>query len=405
MAKLRCSMGAALCIALAAAPTGATSPSDESAVAQDPRIHDALDEAYSLKASGDLSGAVRAFERALDAGAAPQLVVLELGFIAATQGEGEKARRHFEDAAKGDDTTLVAQAKRELLALGPEPSSFSDASISAGLPGVGYVPPPPRDARDVEPSRWWGDLYADAYGWHRMKGHEVADDVVFTLRLRGLHRLSSEADLDAYVVGQATRDLASKAGGERNVPAIYADNHVTLGVGLMWRTWERRLGFFLQAGPTAKLVDDGGDRRQVDVRGGAFLGLESSHCATKPTRSAFVAWPCAELYSEAIYVNRFDHNVIGFARGRGGLSYWVTGPLLSQLVLEVRGGLDRNQDFYNNFVDAGVGQRFRFVEPLRFDVMLGAHTGSYLGVEGRDPAPDPLGYVELRLQAATYLEF
>lgn len=381
----------------------AEAPAQSDPIAEAPDHHTALDEAYSLKARGDLTGATRAFERALSTGAAPQLVALELGFLAATQGEGERARRHFEDAASGEDLALVAQAKRELDALEPLATApaLPQRPLAAGTPSLGYVPPP--DVAD--PSRWWGDLYAEAYGWHRLAGPELADDIVFTLRLRGLYRLSTELDLDAYVLGQATRDLASKAGGESKLPVIYADNHATAALGLMLRTWERRVGLFAQAGPSARLVQDGNDHDDLDIRAGAFLALETPQCASRPSRSEFVVWPCAEVYSEAVYVNRYEHNLIGFARGRAGFSYWVTGPLLSQLVFEVRGGLDRNQDYYNNFIDAGGGQRFRFVDPIRFDVMLGAHAGSYLGVEGRDPAPSSLGYLELRLQAATYVEF
>lgn len=380
-------------------------PFDENPPSQMPAAHQALDEAYSLKAMGNLSDAVLAFEKALEAGAAPQLVALELGFIAATQGDAEKARSYFHDAAAGEDATLAAHAKRELSALAPEAAVFPNETASVGMPGLDYVEEPFRIPATARPWSWSADVYADAYGWQRRKGHEVADDVVFTVRLRALYRLLENADLDAYLVGQGTRDLASTSRGDRGVPVIYADNHAMLGGGLLLRAWERRIGFFAQAGPVAKLVDDGRDTEDVEVRAGAFLGVESSQCSKKPHVTAFIAWPCAELYSEAVYVNRYDNNLIAFTRVRTGLSYFAAHPLLSQFVIEVRGGVDKNQDFFNNFVDGGLGHRFRFVEPLRFDVMLGAHGGTYLGVEGRDPAPDPLYYVEMRLQAATYLEF
>src|SRR5690606_25194391 len=225
-------------------------------------------------------------------------------------------------------------------------------------PGVDYVAPPFRPAT-VRPWTWSGDLYADAYGWHRLKGPEVADDGVFTLRLRALYRLLEYADLDAYLAGQATGGLASTAGGEREVPLIYADTYAMVRAGLLLRTWERRLGFFAQAGPVAKLVDDGRETSDVDVRAGAFLGVASSRCSKKPHMTGFIAWPCGELYSEAVYVNRYDNNIVGFVRARTGLAYWAAHPLLSQFVIEVRGGLDKNKDFYNNFVDGGIGQRFR----------------------------------------------
>lgn len=370
-----------------------------------------LDEAYSLKSKGDLSGAERAFESARGAGAEPQLVALELGYLSATRGDRARARGYFREATLGSDSKLRAHASRELDALGPDEwlDSLPGAGASSSTtPRLGYLTATHDDmpSRAVSlPSRWWGDLYAEAYGWHRLDGPPLEDNLVPTLRVRALYRIGTEPDLNLYAVAQGTRDLASRARDGRGLSIIYADNRATFGVGAMARIWHKRLGLFAQAGPSARLVDDGGPSVELDVRAGAFLGLESARCAERSTESAFVFVPCAELYSELVYVNRFDDNVIGFARGRLGFTYWSAGPLLSQLLLEGRAALDGNGDFYNNFADAGAVHRIRFVEPLRFDVNTGIHGGSYFGIAGRDPLPSPLHYVELRLTAATYLEF
>lgn len=310
----------------------------------------------------------------------------------------------------GDDATLRSHAAKELDVPASDIPNESGAVKGKGpstIPPLAYMAAFDEERANERRAlrNWWGDLYAEAYGWHRVTGASLEDDLVPTLRLRALYRLTERAELDFYGVARATRDLASKGPSRQGAPIIYADNHATFGVGVMLRAWRRQLGLFAQAGPTVNLVDTGGQRLDFDVRAGAFLGMETSRCAIRSRESAFVFWPCAELYSEAVYVNRFDDNVIAFGRSRAGITYWATGPLLSQLLLETRAGLDTNSDYYNNFIDLGALHRFRFVEPLRLDVMTGIHGGSYLGRAGRDPAPTPLRYVELRLQAATYLEF
>lgn len=370
-----------------------------------------LDEGYARKKQGDLVGAAEAFEGAREAGAEAQRVALELGYLAAIQGNSLGARRYFQEASLGNDSELRSLAAKELQALAPEPTPRSSSGAypqSASTPRLAFLEATRNSMSPLATggaARWWGDLYAEAYGWHRLQGPPLRDDLVPTLRLRALYRISSEPDINLYAVAQATRDLASKASDSSGLPIIYADNHATVGIGAMLRIWERQLGFFAQTGPTVSLVDRGEKRTRLDLRAGAFLGLESDLCAARPEKSELVAWPCAELYSEAVYVNRFDHNVIGFARGRAGFTYWATGPLLSQLLLEGRGAVDSNHDYYNNFADVGLGNRFRFVSPIRLDIMTGIHGGSYFGVSGRDPLPSTLRYVELRLQAATYLEF
>lgn len=369
----------------------------------------ALDEAYKKKAEGDLEGAARAFETARSEGAKPELVALELGFLAATRGDTKLARGYFEEASLGADLELRGHAEKELFALGDPLEPPGEGGEAAALPQVTYLTAA-RDSTTAKPqselvaSSWWSDLYAEVYGWQRITGAPLEANLVPTLRLRALYRMKNVPELSLYGVAQATRDLASTASDERGLPMIYADNQAMVGMGVMMRFWERQLGLFAQAGPTVDLVGGGGPPADLDVRAGAFLGLESSQCATFSPESDFVKFPCREIYSEAVYVNRFRDNVIAFARGRWGFTYWSASPLLSQALAEGRVAVDTNGDYYNNFMDIGVVNRFRFLLPSRVDITMGIHGGSYFGVAGADPAPDPLGYIELRLLAATYLE-
>jgi hypothetical protein len=328
-----------------------------------------LQQAYRLKAGGDLEGAARSFRRAQAAGADAQRVALEVGYLDRGRGALGDAHDQFASAARGPDPALAAQARREL---------------------------------DVLPRRLSAELYADAQGWHRPSGGLVTD-LVPTVRVRGYLRPSLDLDLALYVFAQATRDTASRGRDGNGVPAIYADDYALTGGGVLLRLAQRRLGLFFQGGPAFNLLDDGRPARALDLRGGAFFGAETDGC--RPDRgSGFHLSFCSDLYSEGIYVSRFRHNVVGFARAHAGLGYLVTGPVAWQLLLQGRASADRNADYYNNFADGGLVQRWRLLRGLPLDLSLGVNAGRYTGRAGLDPAPTRLGYLDLRVLAATYLE-
>ncbi|WP_438000599.1 hypothetical protein WMF26_13030 [Sorangium sp. So ce185] len=363
---------ALLACALLSSPPRAARAEQGSAAQGPEAARRLLDEAYARKAAHDTRGAAAALEAARAAGADAQLVALELGYLASQQGDREEARRRFEEAGRGPDEALARKAQAELRLL---------------------------------PQRLSADLYAETYGWSRVLGAAQQSDLVPTLRARGFFRPSFSLDLGLYAYAQVTRDLASRGRGAGGVPLVYADNYALAGLGAMLRLWDRRIGLFVQAGPALNLLDDGRERVAFDARGGAFFGAETGGCAPGGEGVSWTFVPCAELYAEAVFVSRFDDNVIAFARPRLSATYLVTGPLAWQVVAEGRAAADTNSDFFNNFVDAGAGPRLRLLRPLRLDLALGLHAGSYLGREGRDPAPRQLGYVDLRLQAATYVEF
>jgi hypothetical protein len=322
-----------------------------------------LSAAYQRKATGDLGGAVEAFRAARAAGADPQRVALELAYTYLALGETAAARDELVAASRGLDAGLAEQARGQL----------------ATLPGP-----------------WWGDVYAEASGWHRVRGAGGSTDVVPTLRVRGMRRLAPSPELDLYAFAQATRDTASRVVGA--TPRIYADDRALAGAGVLLRLWRRRLGVFAQLGPAVPLIG-GGARLALDARAGGYLAAETAACASRGHAT------CAELYAEAVYTRRFDHDVQALVRGRLARAYLDTGALRWELFVEARAAADRNGDYYNNFVDVGAGPRWRLRTAVPLDVLLGGHAGSYLGRAYRDPAPSSLGYAELRILATTYVEF
>lgn len=321
-----------------------------------------LSTAYQRKARGDLGGASAAFRAARAAGAEPQRVALELAYTQLALGDTAGARDELVTASRGPDAGLADQARRQL----------------ALLPGA-----------------WWGDVYAEAFGWHRARGAAGSTDLVPTLRVRAMRRLAPSLELDAYVFAQATRDTASRTVGA--VPQIYADDRALAGGGVLARFWRRRLGVFAQLGPAVPLI--GGAQLALDVRAGGYLAAATGACAQRGRAT------CAELYAEAVYTSRFDHDVQGLVRGRLARAYLDTGAVSWQLFAEARAAADRNGDYYNNLVDVGAGPRWLLRARIPVDVLLGGHVGSYLGRANRDPAPRSLGYADVRILATTYVEF
>jgi hypothetical protein len=344
----------------------------------DNRAHALLEQAYRRKAARDIGGASEAFQAARRAGASPQRVQLELGFLAAMQGDRPRAELAFREAMSGPEPALRSEAKRQLAA-------YETATSE-----------PPRTGP-------WMDAYADAFGWSRVRGADHFSDLVPTVRLRGLLRAMNEPRLDFYVLAQATRDLASRGADAQNLPVLYADNKLLLGGGAELRLFGNQLGVYAQLAAAFDLIEEDQDAVDLDARFGAFADVRSASCWPDPRNgSRFEAWWCNELYADAAYINRFDDNLIAFGRGRSIVGLARTGPVAWSLAAEARLAKDANNDFYNNFVDAGLGPMWRLLAPIRLELMVGVHAGSYFGLENRDPAPDPLGYLDLRVLVATY---
>jgi len=409
-----------------------------------------MDEAYRQKAAGDAMSAAAAFESARAAGADAQRIEVELGYLAAQRSDADAARNHFQRALQGPDPEVGARARAELResflqevslrksrqdldgaraalqsarGVGSDPqridlelaylalagNGMNDAREHLARASAGPDPAVASRAREqlsLLPSQVWRDFYADVFSWDRVSGGNPSSNAVPTIRLRAGYRLSFETDVSVYLYGQGTRDLASRGVGAGAAPQILADNYASVGAGVLLRLWDRRVGLFLQGGPALNLLDDRRSRLAFDARGGGYLGLETPRCW--PSAGGGVSFglvPCAELYSEITYVSRFADNVIGLLRGRAAATWLITGPVAWQVAGELRAAADRNGDFYNNLVDAGVGPRLRLLRPLLVDIFPSFNAGSYLGRANSDPAPKPLSYRDFRIQVATYLEF
>ena len=398
-----------------------------------------LERFYAAKSEGNISAAREALRAASEAGGEPQLLEMELGYLELAEGNRDAARAAFERAGEGPDEERSALARAEVVALSEEelraePAGPSEESMGPQYAALkaGYAAKEAEDFRAARgyfkearagenaelsaqarselrylPKLAWGDAYLEGYGWHRFAGASTSDFVP-TLRVRGFLHPIPKVDLDPYVFVQVSRDVASRAEGPEGYPLIYADNHLMLGGGLQFRFWKKRVGLFAQVGPAFNLVRGPDDPLvELDVRAGIFFVLQVPNCSPAPEKRGArkeLAF-CADIYSEAVYVSRFDHNLLATARARVGLTYLVTGPISWEPYAEVRLLKDIRNDYWNNLADAGLGHRWRLLRPFSLQLLIGVHGGGYFGLEGDDPAPDDLSYGELRVQLGGYASF
>jgi hypothetical protein len=332
-----------------------------------------MDRGYALKQAGDLDGAASAFAHALADGYDPQVAWLELAYVDLAAGRTFAARRSLETVAAGPDAGRAAQARAELQAL------------STQAPAIRR------------------DLYAEAVAWTRAAGAPLDANAVPTLRLRALHAPFDDLPLDVYAYAQATRDLASQGGP---IPRIYADDRAVTGAGLQLRLLGGNVALYAQAGAAFRLIDDRKSAVLLDARVGAMGYAESRGCAPRPADGVELALvPCAEAYGEAAWLSRFENDVVALARGRAGATWLVSGPVAWAFLAEGRALADSVGHPYDNLVEAGLGHRWRLLRPVRVDLLATASSGVILRDRPADPMPSPRTYLDLRLVAATYLEF
>lgn len=341
-------------------------------------------EARRSRSDDDLKDSVKFYELARSIGAESQQIDLELGWLHKYLGEFDDARVYFKAARDdGYDEEKSRVARSELRTL---------------------------------TRLFWGDVYAEGYGWHRFAPTPTTTNFVPLLRVRGYIHPVPTLDLDPYVYFRISRDFASRASDPlTGFPVILADNTMSFGVGVQFRFWERRVAIWAQLGPVFHLVPRiDRPRAELEARAGIALGLEAPSCHPAALRKGakLIFEPCADVYGSAVWIGRSGtqflpsrHNVYFFVRGRVGFHYLVTGPVGWGPFVEARLLADVNGDYYNNLADFGVGHRWRLLEPFGLDLLLGIHAGSYLGRQNRDPAPTPLTYAELRLLLVTYIKF
>lgn len=142
-------------------------------------------------------------------------------------------------------------------------------------------------------------------------------------------------------------------------------------------------GMFLwaEAGEAIRYTAAASGQLTPDYRGGFFFNRGWGAHMTSPEGGWF-----AELDTDAVYLSRYEHDVLAVVQNRIG---YTSPPVASlggfqwQVLLHTNFNVDTNRQYWANFVEAGPGYRFRW-EWMPRSLYFGAMTllGNYTVMEG-----------------------
>ena len=287
----------------------------------------------------------------------------------------------------------MALAAFALLAV---PSAADDAPAA---PAPSDIEAAPQETRQSDlRERYWGELYLQAEYSHHDRDNMIGD--VWTKH--GMHLFKvGDNWFDAYVKARLYVD--------RN--ADYWNNRTEGSIGVRYRP-SSKLGLFLFAewiegaytgrqGQDENLDDD----PYSDFQGGytfwQYWGKEHWQVGEGwHFYAPFTGW--REVYSDGIFFRRDNRNVIGTLDYKEGLMLATAGPVRLDAYLDFQGGVDRNGDYWNNYVKAGPGIRVRPFESL--DVSLSCEY-LFCHTWRGDPEDQPSSYRDVAVTLAFWYGF
>lgn len=201
-----------------------------------------------------------------------------------------------------------------------------------------------------------------------------------------LHRrLGRTSPVTAFLGAALTKDSRSRGG---NLPAVFADNFATIGIGLGAQPGPGYVVFRAEANVAVNLVRtaDHPRRSEPDYRvlGATFRRWE------RAGHRRF-----AELYGSAGYYSRYRDNGIAYVQVRGGWRLSATRPFYAYARLNLV--KDTNRDFFNNLAEGGPGLEWRPGGPLNVSARAEVLGGVYFGISGRDQNPYGPSYSDFRV--------
>jgi Tfp pilus assembly protein PilF len=301
---------------------------------------------------GYLADALRYLRAAHEADSTDPWVLLKLGWTYNVLHQDREALHWFDLARRSSDPRISWEARKAYESLRPEYARFRVTVWTFPL----YS------------SRW-----RDAFSYSQAK-----------VEMR-LGRLPLRPYLSLRVMG----DVRQTTGGP--IPQYLSENAAIVGLGAVTRTW-RGLTAWAEAGWARSLrrPQPGAGKIVPDYRGGLSFARGIGHSIGS------TGW-FYELNSDAVFISRFDNDVLIYLQNRGGWSLGsakLLGGLETQLYLAANLVADARRAAWANFGELGPGIRFRwpflrkgtvlFVEALR---------GAYTVDQGGIRAPQ---YYDLR---------
>jgi hypothetical protein len=273
-------------------------------------------------------------------------VMLKLGWTNNMLHADAEAVRWFRLAAKSPDTKIAAEADKAYRNLRP--------ALARARNSVWVMP--------MYSSRW-----TNAFGYGQIKSE---------LRIP---RVPLRPYLSLRFVGD------TGAGG----PVALSESAFIAGVGVATPVWKGLMGW-AEAGAAIRYGRDGGSgRTRRDFRGGAAFARTIGRTLLSEASGFF-----HELNADAVFISRFDSDMLGYVQNRIGYTLPETAPLRLQFFWNANATFDVKHQAWANFAEQGPGLRLR----VRGTPDALAFTASSLRGQYTIPQPDkPATYRDMRV--------
>jgi hypothetical protein len=218
-------------------------------------------------------------------------------------------------------------------------------------------------------------------------------DGILWLTLQGGYHLNNAKSLSATLT--LSIDADTRSDGTAIIPEIFSDNFILLAPGIRIIPFGG-MTLDLSAGLAynTKLYEDR-SRTQGDVRAVASYGLGIYPIPTSSDRLRFDGTFFADAGISAGYYSRYD-NGIAYLQGRTGVRLLELGPSAFDPYIRVDFAADTRREFYNNFVEGGLGIRVIPHHAWGVNILFEAKRGLYVG-NSRLLASDGSSYGTVRL--------
>jgi hypothetical protein len=336
--------------------------SNSSLAQEDSSLTGVLTRAYTLL-RGDSPKALPLFEQAVQMDPGNVAAHRQLGYLYIDKKRYDQALQHFliADSLMSSDTTrlqiaytLVSMNRQEdaTKLLEPLLASPSEEIRTGARYQLALLPSSPLFAR------WWTRIYLAPFYDTRW------NTSFYFANLQEGYFLLENKKLSGYGFILASGDARSKGG---LAPTLFSDNAVITGLGVQAKPLTG-LQIEVQQGIAFDILKSGtrsrtrGDFRAIGVYNWGIAPEFTLHPNVKFLFSTFI-----DLYSSAGYYSRYD-NGIGYLQARIGTR--VSEVSYTALDLYVKGNFagDTKKEFFNNFIDGGVGARF--IPDIRWGLYL-----------------------------------
>ncbi len=285
-------------------------------------------------AAGYMKDALRYYASAHEADPTDFGVILKLGWTHNMLRQDDRAIRWFDLARRSPDPKVAAEAARAYGNLKPQFTRFR---------ATAWMLP-------VFSSRW-KDMFS--YG-----------------QIRGEVRVAN-LPLRPYLSLRFAGDVRGATGGVQ--PQYLSESAFIAGAGVATRAW-RRLTAWGEAGSSIRYARREGDGRAgPDYRGGVSYGRGFGRLLGAESGGAF-----AETHEDAVFLSRFENDLLLYSQNRFGYTLAPMGALRAQVCWNANITTDARRLYWANFAETGPGVRFRWESMpagmfVAADVLRGAH--------------------------------